>query len=90
MVTRHKARTHGEILLKGRLSRFSFTIKNFIMITAVQSGTDCPERNEVSIAGDLQIETRQSIGCHIVDRVLHLEEGDCTRLSLRLHPILRF
>lgn len=53
------------------------------MITAVQSGTDCPERNEVSITGDLQIETKQSIGCHIVDGDLHLEVGYYTRLSLR-------
>ena len=60
------------------------------MITAVQSRTDYPERNEVSITGDLQIETRQSIGCHIIDGDLHLEVGDCTRLSLRFLPVLRF
>lgn len=46
-------------IITRRLSRFSFEIKNFIMITAIQSETDCPEKRMRSLLLETYRDKRQ-------------------------------
>lgn len=72
-------------------SRFSLIrMNNFLTIRDVQHVTVCPEKDVVSITGDLQ-DTDWTIFCQSNSRrTSALGEGDCTRLLLRFLLTLIF
>lgn len=65
VATRHRAGPMDGYFKKADFH--SIEGRHFLTIRTIQSGTDCPERHEVSVIGDIQIEARQSLGCHIVE-----------------------